>query len=82
MSTSETRKKEIKLVVSPQYHSLGYKDYTAFHDLSDTPFILKSAASADSCPGEMTLLFRGRKITSEDEKISFEQLMNKVLIIF
>jgi hypothetical protein len=81
MSTPEEQqqeKKTIKLVVSPQYHSLGYQDYTAVHDVSDPLSILKSAGSSTTRPGEMTLLFRGRKITPEEENISFETLMKKV----
>jgi hypothetical protein len=82
MSTSEQQqpqqKKTIKLVVSPQYHSLGYQDYTAVHDVSDPLSILKSAGSSTTRPGEITLLFRGRKITPEEEDISFETLMKKV----
>ena len=79
MST-EIQKKTIKLVVSPQFHSLGYCDYTATHNVSDPLSILKSAGSSSSTPrvGDMTLLFRGRKITPEEENISFESLMQKV----
>jgi hypothetical protein len=79
MSTSsETQKKTIKLVVSPQHHSLGYQDYTAIHNVSDPLSILKAAGSSTTRLGEMSLLFRGRKITPEEENISFESLMKKV----
>jgi hypothetical protein len=85
MSSAETRRKTIKLVVSPQYRSTGYQDYTAIHDISDKVSVLKDAALAnnrnDGTPNaEMTLLFRGRKITPEEESFSFEALMEKVRV--
>jgi hypothetical protein len=82
MSTSsETPKKTIKLVVPPQYHPLGYKDYTASHNLSETPSLLKSAGSQNGQLGGMTLLFRGRRISPEEEAMTFEDLIKKVNIL-
>ena len=77
-STSGPQKKTVKLVVSSDYHPFGYKDYTAMHDLSDTVSILKTAGSSNPRQGEMTFLFRGRKLTKEEENITFEELMRKV----
>ena len=78
MAVAETRKKTIKLVFSPHDIALGYRDYTSVHELSDTPIILKKSASPNSRAEGMTLLFRGRKITSEEENMTFEALIEKV----
>lgn len=78
-ATIEThQRKTIKLVVPPHYHSLGYQDYVAELNLSDTPLTLKSAGSRNGDVEGMTLLFRGRRITPDEENLSFEQLMEKV----
>jgi len=77
MATTEaTRRKTIKLVFTPQDHELGYRDYVADHDLSDSPSILKSIGN--NAQREMNLLFRGRKVTPEEEAMTFEALMQKV----
>jgi hypothetical protein len=80
MTTVESRKKTIRLVVPPQYHPLGYKDYIASHDLSDSPSLLKHAGSRDGQLPGMTLLFRGRKISPEEETMSFDALIKKVTL--
>lgn len=74
--------KTIKLVVPPQYHSLGYQDYTSTLSLSETPSVLKRAGSQNGLQEGMTLLFRGRRITPEEEHISFQDLMKKVVFIY
>ena len=75
-----TATKTIKLVVPPQYHDLGYQDYTATLSLSETPSTLKRAGTQNGLLDGMTLLFRGRRITPEEEQVSFEELMKKVLL--
>jgi len=73
-----TATKTIKLVVPPQYHPLGYQDFTATLSLSETPLALKRAGTQNGLLKGMTLLFRGRRISSEDENIPFLELMKKV----
>src|SRR5436305_9463052 len=63
-----TATKTIKLVVPPQYHDLGYEDYTATLSLSETPSTLKRAGTQNGLLDGMTLLFRGRRIMPEDEQ--------------
>jgi hypothetical protein len=73
-----TTAKTIKLVVPPQYHDLGYQDYTATVPLSETPSTVKRAGTQNGLLDGMTLLFRGRRITPEEEQVSFQDLMKKV----
>ena len=78
-SSQASRKKTVKLVVPPQYYSYGYQDYTGIHDLSETPALLKTIGATAPRVGEMTLLFRGRRIKPEEEDMTFETLMKTVL---
>jgi hypothetical protein len=78
MTTVSSQKRTIRLVVPPQYHPLGYTEYTGTHDLSDSPSLLKLAGSRDGQLPGMTLLFRGRKISPEEEVMTFDTLMKKV----
>lgn len=78
MASEEPRRKTIKLVFCSQDIAQGYRDYTAAHELSDTPSVLKTVATPSLRNGGMTLLFRGRKLTSDEENMTFESLMEKV----
>ena len=77
-SSEPSRTKTVKLVVSPQYFSYGYQDYTGIHDLSETPALLKTVGTTTLRDGDMTLLFRGRRIKPEEEIMTFEALMKTV----
>lgn len=80
-SSPETppQRKIVKLVVSPQYFQYGYQDYAGIHCLSETPALLKTVGATSPRAGEMTLLFRGRRIKPEEENMTFEVLMKTVL---
>jgi len=87
MSSEETSQettpkiKTAKLIVPPHYHLLGYHNYTTNVDLSlDTPLTLKSAGSRNGDVQGMTLLFRGRKISPEEENMTFSQLISRVSV--
>lgn len=73
------QRKTVKLVVSPQYFPYGYHDYTGTHYLSETPALLKTVRATSPRAGDMTLFFRGRRITPEEENMTFEALMKTVL---
>jgi len=77
-ATERPLKKTVKLIVPPHYHVLGYQDYTAQVDLSDTPILLKAAGTRHGDIQGMTLLFRGRKISPEEENMSFWELIQRV----
>jgi len=79
-SSEPSPRKTVKLVVSQQYSHYGYQNYTGIHDLSETPALLKTIRTSSSSPrpGEMTLFFRGRRITAEEEDMTFESLMKTV----
>ena len=74
------KKKSVRLIVPSHYHSLGYQDYAGQVDLSDTPYLLKNAGTQNGDIRGMTLLFRGRKLTIEEENITFKELIEKVRI--
>jgi hypothetical protein len=72
-------RKTAKLIVPPHYHSLGYRNHTVEVDLAlDTPLDLKRAGSRNGDVHGMTLLFRGRKISPDEEKMTFKELIEKV----
>jgi hypothetical protein len=77
-SSSAVQKKTIKLVVSNQRHELGVSDYSALHSITDTVSSLKSVYHTSLGPNDLILLFRGRKISTQDENLTFEALMQKV----
>jgi hypothetical protein len=77
-SSEAIQKKTIKLVVSNQRHEFGLSDYSALHSITDTVSILKSVYDTSLGPNDLILLFRGRKISNQDENLTFEALMQKV----
>jgi hypothetical protein len=80
-SSSKPPTKYIRLLVPHEYHCLGYQDYAGHHVLSDTPAFLKSPDSETGRLGGITLLFRGQRISPEEENMTFEELMKKVDIL-
>jgi len=82
MSSPDPAWKTIKLIVSPQYKAIGVQTYTAVHAITDPVSVLKSVPFISASPSvrrdDLMLLFRGRKISHEDEEGTFEALMQKV----
>jgi hypothetical protein len=78
-SSEPSRRKTVKLVVSPQYFPYGYQDYTGIHDLSEPLSFLRIVGTTSLRDGDMTLLFRGRRIKPEEETMTLEALMKTVL---
>ena len=80
MSSPEPASKTIKLVLSSQYN--GVQNYTAVRPITDPVSILKSVPLSSTGPyvrrDDLTLLFRGQKVSREDEEGTFEALMRKV----
>jgi hypothetical protein len=77
-SPEAVQKKTIKLVVSNQRHEFGLSDYSALHSITDSVSILKAVYNASLGPNNLILLFRGRKISTQDQNLTFEALMQKV----